>query len=86
MSRCDECGKQENMPYQCRHCGGTYCAEHRLPENHECPNLRHATPPKSSQTESVVTNGYRGGDGSDQSRIRSLLDRLRSLFGTKRDE
>ncbi|ELZ27416.1 Rhomboid family protein [Halosimplex carlsbadense 2-9-1] len=39
MSRCDECGKQENMPYQCRHCGGTYCAEHRLPENHGCPGL-----------------------------------------------
>ncbi|WP_459194424.1 rhomboid family intramembrane serine protease [Halosimplex sp. J119] len=39
MSRCDECGKQENMPYQCRHCGGTFCAEHRLPENHGCPGL-----------------------------------------------
>jgi len=39
MSRCDECGKQENMPYQCRHCGGTFCAEHRLPENHDCPGL-----------------------------------------------
>jgi membrane associated rhomboid family serine protease len=39
MSRCDECGKQENMPYQCRHCGGTFCADHRLPENHGCPGL-----------------------------------------------
>ena len=27
------------MPYQCRHCGGTYCADHRLPENHDCPGL-----------------------------------------------
>ncbi len=27
------------MPYQCRHCGGTFCAEHRLPENHGCPGL-----------------------------------------------
>ena len=39
MSTCDECGKQENMPYHCRHCGGTFCAEHRLPENHACPGL-----------------------------------------------
>jgi predicted nucleic acid binding AN1-type Zn finger protein len=39
MSTCDECGRQENMPYQCRHCGGTFCAEHRLPENHGCPGL-----------------------------------------------
>jgi len=27
------------MPYQCRLCGGTYCSDHRLPENHECPGL-----------------------------------------------
>jgi len=27
------------MPYHCRHCGGTYCAEHRLPESHDCPGL-----------------------------------------------
>jgi len=39
MSKCDVCGKEESMPYQCRHCGGTYCAEHRLPESHDCPGL-----------------------------------------------
>ena len=27
------------MPYQCRLCGGTYCSDHRLPENHDCPGL-----------------------------------------------
>jgi len=27
------------MPYRCRFCGGTYCDEHRLPENHDCPGL-----------------------------------------------
>ncbi|GAB7013805.1 rhomboid family intramembrane serine protease [Halolamina salina] len=39
MATCDECGKQENMPYECRRCGGSFCAEHRLPENHDCPGL-----------------------------------------------
>jgi len=39
MATCDVCGKSENMPYHCRHCGGTHCAEHRLPENHSCPGL-----------------------------------------------
>ncbi len=39
MSKCDVCGKEENMPYHCRHCGGTYCGEHRLPESHDCPGL-----------------------------------------------
>lgn len=39
MATCDECGKHENMPYQCSRCGQTFCGEHRLPENHDCPGL-----------------------------------------------
>jgi membrane associated rhomboid family serine protease len=27
------------MPYTCHYCGGSYCAEHRLPENHNCSGL-----------------------------------------------
>lgn len=40
MARCTLCGKDENMPYTCRRCGNTYCAEHRLPENHDCIGLQ----------------------------------------------
>lgn len=40
MVTCDRCGRQENMPYNCRFCGGTFCSEHRLPENHSCPGLQ----------------------------------------------
>lgn len=40
MATCDVCGNEESMPYQCRHCNGTYCREHRLPENHDCPGLQ----------------------------------------------
>ena len=39
MATCDRCGEQEPMPYRCRLCGGTYCSNHRLPENHNCPGL-----------------------------------------------
>ncbi len=39
MAQCDECGRHEQLPYQCRRCGETFCAEHRLPENHGCPGL-----------------------------------------------
>jgi membrane associated rhomboid family serine protease len=39
MSTCDVCGEEESMPYHCRHCGGTYCSNHRLPEAHDCPGL-----------------------------------------------
>ncbi|MDX1745471.1 MAG: rhomboid family intramembrane serine protease [Halobacteriales archaeon] len=39
MAKCDVCSRDETMPYSCRYCGGTYCSEHRLPENHDCPGL-----------------------------------------------
>jgi membrane associated rhomboid family serine protease len=45
MATCDVCGEQESMPYQCRHCKGTYCREHRLPENHNCPGLQAQSSP-----------------------------------------
>ena len=39
MIKCDVCGKEEPLPFICRYCGGTFCAEHRLPEKHNCPNF-----------------------------------------------
>lgn len=39
MAKCDVCGRHVDMPYNCGHCGGTHCPEHRLPENHDCPGL-----------------------------------------------
>ena len=49
------------MPYQCRHCGGTFCAEHRLPENHSCPGLNNWEDPggvfDSGFDDSVVDEG-----------------------------
>ncbi len=38
---CDVCGKREFLPYKCKYCGGTFCSEHRLPENHNCPGLEY---------------------------------------------
>jgi Zn-dependent protease len=34
--KCDFCGKDEDLPFTCNYCGGTFCAEHRLPESHAC--------------------------------------------------
>jgi Zn-dependent protease len=36
MVQCDKCGKDEYMPFRCKYCGGYFCAEHRLPEMHNC--------------------------------------------------
>ncbi len=34
--KCDYCGKDEDLPFTCNYCGGTFCGEHRLPEAHAC--------------------------------------------------
>lgn len=40
MIICSECSKQlvkfEDKPYTCSYCGGTFCIDHHLPENHVC--------------------------------------------------
>ncbi|WP_227354861.1 rhomboid family intramembrane serine protease [Haladaptatus salinisoli] len=63
MANCDVCGQNENMPYKCRMCGGTFCGEHRLPENHSCPGLNEWNDPKG-----VFDSGF---DDSVENRGRS---------------
>lgn len=40
MTACDVCGKEEPLPFRCKYCGGTFCVEHRLPEEHNCEEFR----------------------------------------------
>ncbi|GAA0507504.1 hypothetical protein SAMN04488066_101319 [Halorubrum aquaticum] len=66
MATCDECGEYENLPYQCRRCGRTFCADHRLPENHDCPGLSEWNDPGGvfdSGFDDGVEGGNRGDDG-----------------------
>ncbi len=64
MAKCDRCDDYENMPYRCRYCGGTFCGDHRLPENHDCPGLDEWEDPggvfDSGFDDSVATGGSTG--------------------------
>lgn len=40
MARCEYCGKEVYLPYKCKYCGGLFCEEHHLPENHDCLGLQ----------------------------------------------
>ena len=68
MATCDVCGEHVNMPYNCGNCGGTYCSDHRLPENHSCPGLDQWNDPDgvfdSGFDDSVTDRGDSGGLGS----------------------
>ncbi|MEM2889976.1 MAG: rhomboid family intramembrane serine protease [Candidatus Hadarchaeum sp.] len=50
MAVCDKCGREVALPFRCSYCGGNYCTDHRLPENHDCQGKKETekieTPPK----------------------------------------
>ncbi len=54
MVKCDACGKETALPFKCRYCGGTFCSNHRLPENHSCKKLAEK-PPERGQIFREVT-------------------------------
>lgn len=37
MDTCDHCGQSTDHAFPCNHCKQSFCGEHRLPENHNCP-------------------------------------------------
>jgi len=39
---CRQCDRELDsvLPYQCKYCHDFFCEEHRLPENHNCKNLK----------------------------------------------
>jgi len=45
MFRCEVCGAQDYLVHECKHCGGKFCSEHMLPENHQCSDLPYLHPP-----------------------------------------
>jgi Zn-dependent protease len=50
--KCQKCGQETFLPFQCAYCGGQFCTAHRLPENHACPKIELVR--SSKQEEAVV--------------------------------
>jgi len=44
--KCQYCEKNVVLPFKCPFCSQHYCTEHRLPENHECPEYWRAKIPR----------------------------------------
>jgi Zn-dependent protease len=45
-AKCEYCGKDVVLPFKCTYCGGSFCAEHRIPESHACPETWRARAPR----------------------------------------
>ncbi len=64
---CDVCGAEESLPFVCTYCGRPYCSQHRLPENHSCPEYwklklpRTAPPTRAERPRPVVIPIYNSG-------------------------
>jgi Zn-dependent protease len=68
MVKCNECGVEiEGLPFICTYCGKSYCADHRLPEAHSCPNLVLARAPPFNLRETST---------EERGTISSLRDRI----------
>ena len=67
MPSCNVCGERVDLPYDCKGCSGTYCSEHRLPENHDCAGLADWGDP-----DGVFDSGFDDGVEDDT----GLTDRL----------
>jgi len=51
--KCSVCGKDELLPFKCKYCGEFFCAEHRLPEKHNCLGIFAASSPYEKEMREV---------------------------------
>lgn len=48
------CQTEAFLPFKCPYCGGSFCSEHRLPENHHCLQMELIGGPKQETSPAVV--------------------------------
>ena len=36
---CFHCGERQYLPFKCNYCGNSFCADHRMPFDHDCPGI-----------------------------------------------
>ena len=77
MPKCEYCGKEVLLPFRCHFCGGYFCLEHRLPENHNCPKAPPRTPLGSYQIKMLM---------AERARLREIeiASRMASFIPSKR--
>ena len=69
--KCEVCGQETFLPFQCPYCNGQFCPAHRLPENHNCSKMHLARAPKQEEANVVsrpATYEYRVTLGSTRQR------------------
>jgi Zn-dependent protease len=52
--KCQKCGQEIFLPFRCQYCGGYFCPDHRLPENHDCSQMDEAREVKEQKQQIIV--------------------------------
>jgi len=47
--KCQRCERETFLPFRCPFCQGYFCVEHRLPENHACPEYWRVKVPRREE-------------------------------------
>ena len=79
MALCDKCGKEVALPFKCSYCGGAFCGEHRLPENHDCKAPAAAGPSEKEGNHQDLVPDIQEGEPSKSFQIRYDFDTSRPL-------
>jgi Zn-dependent protease len=55
--KCHYCDNDVILPFKCSFCRQQFCTEHRLPENHDCPEYWQTKIPRREPQSSVINQG-----------------------------
>ncbi|MDR2700647.1 MAG: hypothetical protein LBC12_07640 [Nitrososphaerota archaeon] len=81
---CQICGIEVDMPYSCPYCGGQFCSQHRLPENHTCPQISRArTQRQNTVKEEMNRTGSSGYNYSFNFNPQPIRTRRSGIFSPK---
>jgi len=86
MAECSKCNKKA-MTFTCRYCGKKFCAQHRLPENHDCEGLEEKVEEEKEESKNQWFEEKESKNEQEQrtitaSKRRSSPSFLESMFNT----
>lgn len=59
MTKCSYCGKEiSGLSFRCHRCSREYCAEHHLPEDHNCPGLKKEKEKNSKKWQETIKSNF----------------------------
>lgn len=75
--QCASCSKEPGVfPYSCKFCSNSFCADHRLPENHSCLGLEKWKEENVQKPEEWVYKATREEGKETQSRLGGIIGKI----------